>query len=574
MSLSHPEIVDGFSVTGMWGCSGNVLGPIKEAPMTLCTNHAAATATWEPKISKYCQARISVYKPFHFGDSKTKQRFDVVHNGKTSTVFIDLSHEPNSWYEMGTFDFNGSGEEYVRLTKTGETGHVRASVVKFEILRDKPEDGIYKTFYVNADKNYTPPEKWIRKYDFKDLKNHWVKFDVDLLAERGLIEGVSENEFSPDSAITLAEVTAVIARAIGLKEDKDGIPYDDGKHDHKYAGLIGAAAKHGILKNLPVSEVSGTFQPDKEVTREELAILIDNATLYTQKNIEWVKAFENKFYRLHDVSSISSQAKKAVEMVIHLGIMSGIEGRFDPGGRITRAHATVIIKKFLQTIVWAGPPTSSQWELTFQDEFNGDSLDWNVWDSENAPNDRLLSGRWKENARVENGILSLLTKKENRCGNQWTAAHIWVRKEVFEQAYGYWESSLRYAGAPGLNNAWWMMRETREFEIDINEGHYPNTINMTLHGQPITTKCHKADVDLSKDFHTYAVEWDLDEMIFYFDGMEVARMPTGNRKTPVFPIYSTAVMHGGGGQVTDALDGKNMDVDWVRVYKKKCRDND
>lgn len=223
--------------------------------------------------------------------------------------------------------------------------------------------------------------------------------------------------------------------------------------------------------------------------------------------------------------------------------------------------------------VKGGPQDPAKWEITFSDDFNGDALDWNVWaSSKNESWGSLLSSRWPENAVVKDGLLRLVTRKEKRGGKDWTTAFIWTKS--FKQKYGYWEARFRYAGAAGLNNAFWttagMGKKGEGFEIDINEGHYPETVNMTLHqgGVPSTSTQWRSRMDLSKDFHVYAVEWNEKEIIFYFDGREIARKSQikAHIESPV--MFSTAVLHWAG-PITDALDGKSMDVDWVRVYRRK-----
>ena len=113
------------------------------------------------------------------------------------------------------------------------------------------------------------------------------------------------------------------------------------------------------------------------------------------------------------------------------------------------------------------------------------------------------------------------------------------------------------------------------FEIDICEGHYPNIANVSLHSakndqgvKDDNSKRHIADEDLSLDFHTYAIDWNEDEIVYYMDGVEIDRKKSYTAQRPVFPKLSTAVMTWAG-PVTDNLDGKSMDVDYVRVYKKK-----
>lgn len=221
----------------------------------------------------------------------------------------------------------------------------------------------------------------------------------------------------------------------------------------------------------------------------------------------------------------------------------------------------------------AGPPDPDQWELAFADEFNGEQLNPEVWQSANGETwGRLLSARYPENATVSNGLLHLVTRKEHRGGKEWTTAMISTRK--FRQKYGYWESRYRYAAATGLNQAFWMNAGPKDkslgFEIDVNEGHYPADVNATLHqsGLPSVSKRFVAGYDLAADFHLYAVEWNEREVIYFFDGQEIHRVPNTKAHLEVPVIYSTAVLSWAG-PVTDALDGKSMDVDWVRVYRRK-----
>lgn len=224
--------------------------------------------------------------------------------------------------------------------------------------------------------------------------------------------------------------------------------------------------------------------------------------------------------------------------------------------------------------VRVGPPNPAQWQLTFSDDFNGDAIDTNVWRSAKGQSwGKLLSVRYPDNIAVSNGLLRLITKKEKRGGKEWTSAMLSTTK--FRQKYGYWESRYRYAAASGLNQAFWMNPGTKEkdkgFEIDVNEGHYPTDINASLHQSelPSQSKRFVADYDLAADFHIYAVEWNEREVIYFFDGQEIFRAPNSKAHLDVPVIFATAVLPFWAGPVTDALDGKSMDVDWVRVYRKK-----
>ncbi len=73
---------------------------------------------------------------------------------------------------------------------------------------------------------------------------------------------------------------------------------------------------------------------------------------------------------------------------------------------------------------------------------------------------------------------------------------------------------------------------------------------------------------MSKDFHLYGLEWNEKVLVWYFDGQEVLRLPHTICHAEVPVRLSTAILKRAG-EITDALDGTTMDVDYVRVYKKK-----
>jgi beta-glucanase (GH16 family) len=219
---------------------------------------------------------------------------------------------------------------------------------------------------------------------------------------------------------------------------------------------------------------------------------------------------------------------------------------------------------------------TGKWKLVFQDEFAGTNkaID-KTWEFQNGPSGHILCSRWRENAVVSNGVLTLKAKKEKRGGQEWTAASMWTKQKF---KYGYFECRYKYAKAKGTNNSFWLM--TRDipkdaagrFEIDINEGHYPDRINMNIHnwsGEHWAKSKHMTvdGANLADAFHTYGLEWNKDELIWYFDGKEIRR-----EKNTIChgesPVWLSLAIIKWAGPVTDAIDGTSMDVDYVRVYQR------
>ncbi len=127
----------------------------------------------------------------------------------------------------------------------------------------------------------------------------------------------------------------------------------------------------------------------------------------------------------------------------------------------------------------------SQWQLVWEDDFDYPNADLEErWESQNGPSSHILCSRWRENVVVSDGILYLINKKERRGGQDWTSGSIWTKKKF---KYGYFECRYRYAEASATNNSFWLMTRGKDptvgkrFEIDINEGHYPNEINTNIH---------------------------------------------------------------------------------------------
>jgi beta-glucanase (GH16 family) len=228
----------------------------------------------------------------------------------------------------------------------------------------------------------------------------------------------------------------------------------------------------------------------------------------------------------------------------------------------------------------------SQWELVWSDEFDKPDAELDVaWQSQNGPSGHILSSRWRENVVVTNGFLRLQARKEKRGGQDWTAGNIWTR-QMFQ--YGYFECRYRYGAATGLNNSFWLMptgtnkiTQGKRFEIDVNEGHYPDKISNNIHNHSDSTvvngkRTHPSasrsftytDQDFARDFQVPGLEWNERELVFYLNGKEVRRVKNEFCYSPASVWLSLAVIPWGG-KITDAIDGTAMEVDYVRIYRKK-----
>ncbi len=211
------------------------------------------------------------------------------------------------------------------------------------------------------------------------------------------------------------------------------------------------------------------------------------------------------------------------------------------------------------------PP--GDWELVFEDDFNGPANGWKErWVADASSYKHILSSRWPENVTQENGNLRLLNKKEQRGGQEWTAGSVTAKGNRFQ--YGYYEARYKYAASSGVNNSFWLISKPGEipqnitntpagmfYEIDINEGHYPNqvTCNIHKHYEPKTHSGHQMQLG-AKPFFSFPLEQPITT-----DGIRlVMDYPD---KVSINEIRALAVSTNGYPEILDAEEHVLPDVD-------------
>lgn len=254
------------------------------------------------------------------------------------------------------------------------------------------------------------------------------------------------------------------------------------------------------------------------------------------------------------------------------------------------------------------PPTStahpagqdpSQFRLTFQDEFDGDSLDTAKWNThlwyEQEPG--------LDNYRVSDGSLKIWFEWR-RYGWSWVDHNRTIDTDgKFEQTYGFFEIEARFPVGRGLWGAFWLYAHPGNDrpEIDIVEvypGAGPGSIwsDADFHAINYVMSLHKANgdyswheipfsqrlrdfapyengLDLSADFHKYAVKWEPSGITYYFDGQQIGPKYLATDSYYSKPMYVLLDLWVGGesgyptASGTPAGIGNSMEVNYVRVWQ-------
>lgn len=241
-----------------------------------------------------------------------------------------------------------------------------------------------------------------------------------------------------------------------------------------------------------------------------------------------------------------------------------------------------------KTVVCAYPDPV-EWVISFEDTFNGDKLDDNKWQNPNWNGGKF---RFADNVEVAGGNLilkTILRDIDNDGTPEYTAGTV---SSKYFQRFGFWEASFKICDAPGINNSFWLntsqlgpdpynnpqpiAEHTDRIEIDIQESHWPNKLNMNLHDwRPkhvgLGSKSKTVADNIAEDFHKYGFLWEEDDDCFwYYDDalIHTNSLAAANSQSMVETLFSTLVMGGWAGNPNDDTDGTHMDVDWLRVFKR------
>lgn len=253
------------------------------------------------------------------------------------------------------------------------------------------------------------------------------------------------------------------------------------------------------------------------------------------------------------------------------------------------------------TPVFTATANPDSWELVWAEEFDQpdgsvpDPAKWNYqqggagWGNgelqhyTNAP----------ENAFIKDGLLLVMAKQEYMMGRDYTSARLTTQFKG-DWKFGRVEIRAKLPNTQGIWPAFWMLPTRARYgggamggEIDIMEmvGSEPGRVYGTLHfGNPAEHSSNSYDLPagevFSDAFHTFAVEWEPNEIRWYVDAVlfhsETEWFTTG-RKDAQYPapfdqefylLMNVAV--GGywpGSPDETSVFPQTLYVDYVRIYQ-------
>ncbi|MNI47978.1 Endo-1,4-beta-xylanase A precursor [compost metagenome] len=171
--------------------------------------------------------------------------------------------------------------------------------------------------------------------NFSDIAGHWGEAGIKQAVEDGIVSGYPDGTFKPSRTVTRAEFAVMLMNTLKPQGEGVKLNFTDGADIWAWAQIaISLAVREGWMNGYD----DGSFRPNAEITRAEMAVVIAGAL--------GKPVGANVATHFADDTDIPFWAKSSVAAVQQAGIMQGKDsGQFAPQDRATRAEAVTVLLK-------------------------------------------------------------------------------------------------------------------------------------------------------------------------------------------------------------------------------------
>ena len=182
---------------------------------------------------------------------------------------------------------------------------------------------------------------------FTDVTKNWAYPGIQYCVTHQLMSGVGGNLFAPKMTTTRAQIVQILYNLEGEPKVSGTTPFTD-LTQNWYKDAVLWAYQTGVV----VGTSATTFEPDRPVTREQIAvILMEYMTRVLKLERTWTPADLSVF---PDAGSVSGWAKDALADAVALGLISGASNGgqtyLEPQGSATREQVATILMEFCKNV--------------------------------------------------------------------------------------------------------------------------------------------------------------------------------------------------------------------------------
>lgn len=187
---------------------------------------------------------------------------------------------------------------------------------------------------------------------FTDTEGHWATESIDFVVREGLMNGVEDgSRFAPNMSLTRGMVVTVLYRDNGAPEVMYEGVFGDVADGAYYTSAAIWASENGVV--MGTGEVNGVqmFSPDRNITRQELAVMFMRYARYLGANVD--SSLDISSYP--DCDKVASWATDSVRWAVEKGLITGKKSGGDrtlsPEDDASRAEFATIMERFKFNVV-------------------------------------------------------------------------------------------------------------------------------------------------------------------------------------------------------------------------------
>jgi spore germination protein YaaH len=113
---------------------------------------------------------------------------------------------------------------------------------------------------------------WLNGCYFNDIQYHWAKNSIFTAFQNGWVNGITPSSYLPDGSLTRAQAAVMLVRALKLPAETGSAADFSDTAGHWAQSEIETARNYGIIDGVG----DNRFDPDSPVTREQMAVMLYN----------------------------------------------------------------------------------------------------------------------------------------------------------------------------------------------------------------------------------------------------------------------------------------------------------
>lgn len=245
---------------------------------------------------------------------------------------VTVNTKPNDGYEVDTVTVTDSKGNTVDVSKTDDN--------EYSFVMPGSQVNVDVTFKeTTATPKETPKPTDNSDWWFDDVsENEWYYNPIKSAYDNGLMTGVSDTEFAPNTDITRGMFITVLHRIDGETKSDVDYTFSDVNENDYFANAVAWGSENDIISGYSDTE----FAPNDNITREQMAAILLRYAEYKGIDTSNIDTLDN----YSDTETISDYAVSAFQWACGNEIISGFsDNTLRPKSNTTRAQAAVVFDK-------------------------------------------------------------------------------------------------------------------------------------------------------------------------------------------------------------------------------------